>query len=310
MPRIPGRPAWVARSSARWGSARLGGMTAPAAPVYAFDQALVVRAGSQPGERYAEFDDQWRIGNGVHGGLLLALGAAALRIELDGAGRHPDPVAFSAVFPTASVPGHVVLQSEVLRAGASLSQAQVRLLQPAADGSVDERMRAVALFGDLGKRAEPVLKTAAAPAIPGPDDCVGSGGAIDFLAHSTLLDRMDIRLTPETAGWAAGKPSGAGVLHGWVRFADGREPDVLSVLWALDAMPPVAFDLGLYGWTPTLEFSAHLRAHPAPGWLQVELTTQTVVGGLMEEDARIWDSTGRLVGQSRQLCGWRVPAPR
>ena len=43
-------------------------------------------------------------------------------------------------------------------------------------------MRAVALFGDLGKRAEPVLKTAAAPAIPGPDDCVGSDGAIDFLA--------------------------------------------------------------------------------------------------------------------------------
>ena len=284
-------------------------MTDPAVPVYAFDHALALRSGSRPGQRYAGFDDLWRIGNGVHGGLLLALGAAALRAELDG--RHPDPVAFSAVFPTASVPGDVTLESDVLRAGASLSQAQVRLLQPAADGGdLAERMRAVALFGDLGKRAEPVLKTAAAPAIPAPDECVGSDGAIDFLAHSTLLDRMEIRLTPQTAGWAAGQPSGAGVLHGWVRFSDGREPDVLAVLWALDAMPPVAFDLGLYGWTPTLEFSAHLRAHPAPGWLQVELTTQTVVGGLMEEDARIWDSTGRLVGQSRQMCGWRVPPPR
>ena len=302
---------------------------------YEFDTEIAVRPGGEPGEWYAALSDRWRIGNGVHGGILMALGAAALAAELDGDGAHPDPVAFSAVFPTASVPGDVVLRTEVLRAGASLSQAQVRMLQRevrsgrsggepagaadaggvdaggAADGGSDgilvERMRAVALFGDLSKRTEPVLRTAAAPAITPPHECVGSDGAIDFLAHSTLLDRMDIRLTPQTSGWAQGQPSGSGRLDGWVRFSDGREPDVLAVLWALDAMPPVAFDLGLFGWTPTLEFSAHLRAHPAPGWLQVELRTETVVGGLMEEDARIWDSTGRLVGQSRQLCGWRLP---
>ena len=280
---------------------------------FEFDTEIAVRPGGEPGERHAALSDRWRIGNGVHGGILMALGAAALAAELDADGAHPDPVAFSAVFPTASVPGDVVLRSEVLRAGASLSQAQVRVLQleGSSDGSSRgacvERMRAVAVFGDLGKRTQPVLRSAAAPIITPPDECVGSEGAIDFLAHSTLLDRMDIRLTPQTAGWAQGQPSGAGRLDGWVRFSDGREPDVLAVLWALDAMPPVAFDLGLFGWTPTLEFSAHLRAHPAPGWLQVELRTETVVGGLMEEDARIWDSAGRLVGQSRQLCGWRVP---
>ncbi len=272
---------------------------------FEFDREIAVRPGVQPGERYAVLSDQWRIGNGVHGGVLMALGAAGLAAELDRDGAHPDPIAFSAVFPTPSVPGEVIVRTEVLRAGVSLSQAQVRLLQSDGDG-LAERMRAVALFGDLGKRAEPVLRSASPPLIASPDECVGSDGAIDFLAHSTLLDRMDIRLTQETAGWAQGTPSGNGRLDGWVRFVDGREPDVLAVLWALDAMPPVAFDLGLYGWTPTLEFSAHLRAHPSPGWLQVELRTETVVGGLMEEDARIWDSTGRLVGQSRQLCGWRL----
>jgi len=106
-----------------------------------------------------------------------------------------------------------------------------------------------------------------------------------------------------------GEPSGQGVISGWVRFADGREPDVLGLLWALDALPPVAFDLGLFGWVPTLEFSAHLRARPAPGWLQVQLRTENVVGGLMEEDARIWDSSGRLVALSRQLCGFRMARP-
>ena len=71
---------------------------------------------------------------------------------------------------------------------------------------------------------------------------------------------------------------------------------------ALDAFPPVAFDLGLYGWTPTLEFTGHIRRRPQPGWLRVVLSTDNVGGGLMEEDARIWDSAGNLVAQSRQLC--------
>ena len=122
---------------------------------------------------------------------------------------------------------------------------------------------------------------------------------------STLLDRVDLRLDPACAGWLRGEPSHEGIIRGWLRLADDREPDVLSLLWALDAMPPVAFDLGLIGWTPTLEFSGHVRAHPAPGWLQIVTTTANVAGGLMEEDARIWDSTGRLVALSRQLCSWR-----
>ena len=109
--------------------------------------------------------------------------------------------------------------------------------------------------------------------------------------------------------WGVGKPSGKGRMRGWIRFKDGREPDALSLLFFLDALPPVAFDLGLLGWAPTLEFSGHVRAEPAPGWLQVELTTDNLSGALLEEDARIWDSTGRLVAQSRQLAAVRVPRP-
>ena len=86
-------------------------------------------------------------------------------------------------------------------------------------------------------------------------------------------DQFALSLDPETAMWGVGKPSGKGRMRGWIRFKDGREPDALSLLFFLDALPPVAFDLGLLGWAPTLEFSGHVRAEPAPGWLQVELTT-------------------------------------
>ncbi len=76
----------------------------------------------------------------------------------------------------------------------------------------------------------------------------------------------------------------------------------------MDALPPVAFDLGLAGWTPTLELSVHVRAKPAPGWLQIGLSTRNYAGGFMDEDAEVWDSTGRLVAQSRQLARVVQPA--
>ncbi len=49
----------------------------------------------------------------------------------------------------------------------------------------------------------------------------------------------------------------------------------------------------------------HVRAAPAPGWLRVRHATRNVAGGMLEEDAEVWDSAGRLVAQSRQLA--RLP---
>ena len=64
----------------------------------------------------------------------------------------------------------------------------------------------------------------------------------------------------------------------------------------------LAFDLGLFGWAPTMELSVHVRAVPAPGWLKVRHETRNIAGGLFEEDCEVWDSAGRLVAQSRQLA--------
>jgi hypothetical protein len=75
----------------------------------------------------------------------------------------------------------------------------------------------------------------------------------------------------------------------------------------VDALPPVTFDLGMPGWAPTLELTAHVRARPAPGWLKVRHATRNLAGGMFEEDCEVWDSTGRLVAQSRQLA--RQPRP-
>ncbi|WP_406230008.1 hypothetical protein [Nocardia sp. NBC_01009] len=46
----------------------------------------------------------------------------------------------------------------------------------------------------------------------------------------------------------------------------------------------------------------HIRHRPAPGWLACRVHTNYLIDGFHEEDFEIWDSTGSLVAQSRQLA--------
>jgi acyl-coenzyme A thioesterase PaaI-like protein len=252
-------------------------------------------------------DGSWSIGAGINGGLLLAACANALRQTFAGE-AHPDPVSISAYYLSAATEGPATFATEVVRRGRSLSTGAVSLSQEE-DGRTVERVRALATYGDLAAISDDVRTTAVEPDLPAREECVGSHLAPpSFRAKAPLLDRFDLRLDPDTAGWAVGEPTGRGLIRGWLRMADGREPDVLSLLLAVDALPPVTFDLGLPGWAPTLELTAHVRAVPATGWLKVVHATRNHAGGLLEEDAEVWDAAGRLVAQSRQLV--RVPHRR
>ena len=252
--------------------------------------------------------EAWSIGGAVNGGFSMALLAHRLGGAIDQP-SHPDCLALSAYFLTAAKPGAFAVQAESIRHGRTLSTGQAALWQEE-DGERVERIRALASFGDLDAMSEPLRRQVEPPPMPPVEQCVGFDDVPEGQAAipvPPIIHRLDIRFDPPTAMWALGQPSEEGRMRAWIRFRDGRAPDALSLLFFLDAMPPVAFDLGLTGWAPTLEFSAHVRARPAPGWLQVELTTDNFSAGLLEEDARIWDSTGRLVAQSRQLAAVRVP---
>ena len=247
----------------------------------------------------------WQIGGGVNGGLLLAVLGQAMRSTM-ATRTHLDPFTVSGYYLSAATPGPANVRTEVVRAGRSLSSLATSLVQDE-QGREVERIRALATYGDLATLPDAVRTTASPPDLPPVEECVASSDTApsEALAQTQFLDRVDLRLDPACAGWAVGKPSGRGLLQGWLRLADGREPDPLSLLLAADAFPPVSFDLGMLGWTPTLELTVHVRARPAPGWLRVKVSTVNVAGGLLEEDAEVWDSAGRLVVQSRQLA--RLP---
>ncbi|GAA1421181.1 hypothetical protein GCM10009601_20830 [Streptomyces thermospinosisporus] len=165
----------------------------------------------------------------------------------------------------------------------------------------------LASYGDLGSLPDDVRTTAEPPAIPPMEQCFGpEDGPAPVDGSSAIADRLMLKLDPSTLGWALGKPSGKGEMRAWFGLADGRDHDPLSLLLAVDALPPTAFELGLSGWVPTVELTVHVRCRPAPGPVRVSITTRNLAGGFLEEDAEVWDSNDRLVAQSRQLARVRL----
>ncbi|NYJ74441.1 thioesterase family protein [Allobranchiibius huperziae] len=272
-----------------------------------FDEAITTTGPGDDGAYVGALTDEWGIGEAVNGGLLMALAARATGDASQRAGGHTDTLSFSGIFLSPSSPGQIHARPTVLRTGRSMSSAEVVVTQPV-DGVDVERFRALLTLGDLDRYTDTPRKSV----IPSPtaplSECMSAGDAPPSLSQSGLLKRLDLRLDPATVGWAVGAPSGHGELRGWLRLQDDREPDALSLLLALDAFPPVVFDLGSQGWAPTIEFTGYVRARPAPGWLQVRTHTDHVAGGLFNEDCTVWDSTGALVAQSRQLGAARFPA--
>ncbi|MDX3431109.1 MULTISPECIES: thioesterase family protein [unclassified Streptomyces] len=260
------------------------------------DTAVTLR---EEGVYDAELSAGWTIIHAVNGGYLLAMLGRALGQALP----HSDPFSVSAHYLTASVPGPAVIRTQVVRTGRTLSTGQASLFQFAEDGTEVERIRVLATYGDLDGLSEEVRTTAEPPAMPPRDQCLGaSDGTAPIPGSSAITERLDIKLDPATVGWAIGAPSGKGEMRGWFGLADGRDADPLSLLLTVDALPPTSFELGLKGWTPTIELTTHIRCRPAPGPLRVSITTRNLAGGFLEEDADVWDSAGRLVAQSRQLA--------
>jgi acyl-CoA thioesterase len=116
-----------------------------------------------------------------------------------------------------------------------------------------------------------------------------------------FMGKVEVRLHPGLAGF---EPlPGAPRVTGWFRFRDREPVDTLGLLVAVDAFPPTAFFADLpIAWVPTLELTTHVRARPAPGWFACSFSTRFISGGFLEEDGEVWDATGRLVAQSRQLA--------
>ncbi|PLW81847.1 thioesterase family protein [Kineobactrum sediminis] len=239
----------------------------------------------------------WRIGAVPNGGYVLAVAGRVLREALP----HKDPLAVNAFYLAPTVLGPVECRVQPLREGRNTTHATVGMYQ---EGEL--KVQVTAAYTTLANLEGPSWSAVERPAYPPWDQCnPGGDSKLEF------RQRIDIRLMDDTDVFKGGTPSGRGEFRGWVRHADGADPDAIALLMFADAFPPPVFNIvGLAGWVPTIELTVQVRAHPAPGPLQARLFSRHLTDGVIEEDGEYWDSAGQLVAVSRQTAKVRLPKPR
>jgi Thioesterase-like superfamily len=251
-----------------------------------------------PGRFAAEVDPEWGIATKPNGGYLLAMLARAATST----GPHPHAIAASAHYLHSPKPGPVQIETELLRAGRSASQLRARLEQ---DGQpCVEALVTAAQFGpDSAPSWDRGLPDRSRSRY---EDCPPLIPRLPNGVRVSIMEQIEVRLDPDSAGFAAGQPSGRGELRGWLALPGGEAFDPASLLFAVDAFPPATFDIEFSGWVPTLELTGYVRALPAPGPVRVLHRAQLIDAGRVDESCFVWDQTGRLVAQGTQLAGIRL----
>lgn len=260
---------------------------------HAFDAATELTPDDGGGYR-TTLDAEWGVGEGLlNGGYLMALAARAAVA----AGTHADPLAVSATFLKPLPAGPATVRTEALRVGRTVASYQVSI------AAADRTLGVVALVTTATLAAEePVWTDLRAPAIAVPEDCLAMSAPGAGQTAPGLARVLDYAFDPTTSGFLTGTPGAEPVLNLWLRFADGRPVDALGLVQFCDACPPVAFALGRFGWAPTISMQVLIRARPAPGWCQLEARSRLLGGAFSDEEVAIWDSTGTLVAQGRQIA--------
>lgn len=260
------------------------------------DFAMATQVAERGDGRYdAAIAQGWDIVGNTNGGYLLSIAGRAMAAA---AGR-PDPVSVTAHYLAPGRPGPATVDTTVVRSGRRF--ATVRATMSAGDRDL---LAVLGTFGDLsgGDGGEDGLHVDGGPPdLPPPGQCHLVVPAEPF--PPPFMGHVELRLHPDDAGFLQGQRSGSPQMRGWFRLPEDEPVDTIGLLTAVDAFPPTIFNADLpVGWTPTLELTAHVRARPVPGWLACRFTTRFVTGGFLEADGEVWDRTGRLVAQSRQLA--------
>lgn len=264
----------------------------------AFSAATAVTTTEADGRFLADVHPEWTIGGKPNGGYLLAILARAASTITP---QHPHVIATSAHYLHSPEPGPVTVDIDVLRAGRSASQVRAGMAQLNV-----ACIEALLTMSRLDPGIEPYWSGGLpARGTTAREDAVRVPPVMPSGAPVAIMNQVDLRLDPQTVGFATGRPRGVGELRGWLTLP-GEAFDPTALLYAVDALPPATLDVAASGWVPTLELTAYLRALPAPGPVEVVQKAHLIDAQRVDESCWVWDSSGRLVAQATQLAGIRL----
>ena len=262
-----------------------------------FDAETAITAAG-PGRWSAFIGADWNINLNPNGGYAQAPLLRAMGAEV---GDHVDPVAATTHFLRPAIAGcDAEITVELLRTGRRTSTVRGTMVQ---QGKV--RLESIATFADLGAAASNEWELdIPAPPIASPEECLDRSTILQDV-DLPLMSRVEVRVDPASADPAdpADGATGTAVVNGWMRFRDDHPPDSLALTLMSDCFPPSVFNMfGRVGWVPTIELTVHVRRRPAPGWIQAQFVTADLAGATLIEDGVLWDETGAVVAQARQLA--------
>jgi len=235
-------------------------------------------------------DPSWWSWSGAHGGLAVALAAAAMQRAVG------DDIALRSVTAQllAPIDGAARFDADVVRRGRSVVAATGSAVQ---DGR--PRLSATAVFGRGGRG--PAVPPSPAPASPPVDDLERFAVPLDVLPFAAHTDVRPVGGSrPFTGGTEA-------ELTAWIRLVDDDRPvDELRMIVLMDCLAPsIAAVLPAMAAVPTVELGVHLapavRTATSP-WVLVRSRTDLAAGdGWCSERLDAWAPDGAHLAGATQL---------
>ena len=235
--------------------------------------------------------DLWGFG-GLHGGLALALTAAAMAEHVPGQGLQSATIRFHR-----PITGPFRLETSLAHAGRTLSTATARVFTdrgPHAD--------ATGIFGSSQTGTHRVV-TRPAPSVPPPERCERFTVPPEFVPVSVHTEIRPVGPDRPYAGCA--EPE----LTAWIRLTeDDAPPDLLRLMFLVDALAPsYAAVLTAPVPIPTVQLTVHpglglgLGRTDSPWALLRAVTHSAAENGWIDEHIDAWSPDGLHLGSARQL---------
>jgi len=266
--------------------------------VYKFDQDTAVRS-ILPNFWQGNVSKDWFLRVAPNGGYMFAMAARAMGQALSQGEEGCDPVSLTANFIAPATQGMVDIDIMPLRQGRRFSQATAIVKQ-----NGQACLQLSGSFGHFDKLKGAQCSEFIAPGMPSIKACKKQQ-----MPNMPFQQQVDIRLASEDLEYYSSGGKREMEIRGYVRFADGRPADFLSLLLFADAFPrALMMRTGPIGWIPTMDLTVQCLAMPAPGFIAARFQSVKLAKGILEERGEMWDSNGTLVAVCRQAAVPRVPA--
>jgi len=281
----------------------------PAEGTSSFISQFSVEPTGQPGRYRAEISSDWGAPLFPNGGVVSAIAASAMALELDVPAHTLRTL--TTIFASKVANGVVEIDVEVLRRGKRMSQlgASVRNM-----GDAEPGHRLIASFGEPRPGIE--IISDAPPEVPEPMDCDLAPPTQHAMAafHKGFFGRLDVRRVRYFQSFEEDWEAGTAEAIRWSRYSETRgAPDEFGLLPLADTMPPaIGQYLGpghRFFHAPSVDLYFQSIAAPESEWILTRSRIRWGGDGYASAEMHLWDEARRLVAYSTQMMLIRFPAP-